>query len=51
MQNFNLSFAQLQLVKQIDEIRILLFDKPLDILAVNESKHDPLIRDSEVHIL
>ncbi len=38
------------LLKHIDEIRILLSDNPLDILAINESKIDSLISDSELYI-
>ena len=33
-----------------DEIRIFLSDNPFDILAINESKIDSSIRDSEIHI-
>ena len=37
-------------VKHIDEIRMWLFENPFDILAINESKIDPTIRDSEIYI-
>ena len=38
------------LLKHIDEIRTWLFENPFDILAINESKIDPTIRDSEIYI-
>ena len=38
------------LLKHIDEIRMWLFEKPFDILAINKSKIDPTIRDSEIII-
>ena len=38
------------LLKHIDEIRTFLSDNPFDILAINESKIDSSIRDSEIHI-
>ena len=38
------------LLKHIDEIRILLSDNPFDILAINETKIDSSILDSEIHI-
>ena len=38
------------LLKHIDEIRMWLFENPFDILAINESKIDPTIRDSEIYI-
>ena len=34
----------------IDELRILLSDRPIDVLAVNESKLDDTISDNEIHI-
>ena len=34
----------------IDELRILLSDRPIDILAINESKLDDTISDNEIHI-
>ncbi len=37
------------LLKHIDEIRILLYN-PFDVLAINESKIDSLISDSELYI-
>ena len=38
------------ILKHIDDIRIFLSDNPFDILAINESKIDSSIRDSEIHI-
>ena len=38
------------LIKHIDEIRITLANSPFDILAINESKIDDLIPDSEIYI-
>ena len=34
----------------IDELRILLSDRPIDILAINETKLDDTISDNEIHI-
>ncbi|CAH3112823.1 unnamed protein product [Pocillopora meandrina] len=34
----------------IDELRILLSDRPIDILAINETKLDDTIGDNEIHI-
>lgn len=38
------------LTKHLDEIRILLAEKPFDILSINESKIDWSISDSEIFI-
>ena len=38
------------LIKHIDEIRITLANSLFDILAINESKLDDLIPDSEIYI-
>ena len=38
------------LTKHIDEIRILLAEKPFDVLSINESKIDWSISDSEIFI-
>ena len=37
-------------VKHLDEIRILLSDKKLDVLAINETRLDPTIPDGFVSI-
>jgi hypothetical protein len=37
------------LLKHLDEIRLLLFDK-LDVLAINETRLDPTISDGLVNI-
>ena len=34
----------------IDELRILLSDRPIDILAINETKLDDTISDNDIHI-
>ena len=39
------------LPKHIDELRILLADRSIDILAINETRLDDSILDREVHIL
>lgn len=39
------------LLKHIDEIRIILANSSFDILAINESKIDDLIPDTEINIL
>ena len=39
------------LPKHIDEVRILLADRSIDILAINETRLDDSILDREVHIL
>ena len=38
------------LLKHLDEIRTMLSDYPFDILAINESKIDPSISNSEISI-
>ena len=38
------------LVKHIDEIRVLLSEFSVDILAINETKLDESIKSSELHI-
>ena len=38
------------LVKHIDEMRILLESKSIDILLINESKIDDTVLDNEIHI-
>ena len=38
------------LLKHIDEIRLMLSNHVFDILAINESKIDPSIPDSEINI-
>ena len=38
------------LCKHIDEIRYNLLNSPLEVLAINESKHDDTISDTEVYI-
>ena len=38
-------------LKHIDEIRTMPSDFPFDILAINESKIDPSIPNSEISIL
>ena len=38
------------LTKHIDELRVFMAYKLLDILAINETRLDPLIMDQEVHI-
>ena len=38
------------LIKHIDEVRILLAQHALDILAINESKLDNFIADNEIRI-
>ena len=39
------------LPKHIDELRILLADRSIDILAINKTRLDDSILDREVHIL
>ena len=39
------------LPKHIDELRILLADRPIDILSINETRLDDSVVDHEVHIL
>ena len=34
----------------IDELRLLLSDRPIDILAMNETKLDDTTSDNEIHI-
>ena len=38
------------ITKHIDELRILVKDKPLDLIAINESKIDDTVLDREIHI-
>ena len=38
------------LLKHIEELRFILANFPLDMLAINESKIDDQIPDSEIHI-
>ncbi len=38
------------ITKDIDELRILVKDKPLDLIAINESKIDDTVLDREIHI-
>ena len=38
------------LCKHVDEIRYILINSPLEVLAVNESKLDGTISDAEVYI-
>ena len=48
-----MKFASLNvnsLLKHIDEIRLMLSNHVFDILAINESKIDPSIPDSEINI-
>ena len=44
----NLNIASLP--KHIDELRILLSDRCLDILTINETRLDDTISDEEIHI-
>jgi hypothetical protein len=37
------------LKKHIDEVRVLLFDNPIDVLAVNETRLDTTISVNEMH--
>ena len=46
MANLNVN----SLLKHIDEIRSMISDYPFDILAINESKIDSLISNSEISI-
>jgi exonuclease III len=39
------------ITKHIDELRILMKDKPLDLIANNESKIDDTILDRKIHII
>jgi hypothetical protein len=39
------------ITKHIDELRILMKDKPLDLMAINESKIDDTVLDREIHII
>ena len=39
------------ITKHIDELRILMKDKPLDLIAINESKIDDTVLDREIHII
>jgi hypothetical protein len=39
------------ITKHIDELRILMKDKPLDLIAINESKTDDTVLDREIHII
>ena len=39
------------LLKHIDELRVLLADSSIDILAINESKIDDSIPDNEINIV
>ena len=34
----------------IDELRVLLVDKPIDVLSINETRLDDLVADSDVYI-
>ena len=34
----------------IDELRVLLADKPIDVLSINETRLDDLVADSDVYI-
>ena len=38
------------LFKHIDELRIMLSEKPVDTFAINELKLDATIADHEIHI-
>ena len=38
------------LPKHIDELRVLLASGPIDVLAINETRLDSSISDSEMHI-
>ena len=38
------------IIKHIDELRVLLVDHAIDVLAINETRLDSTINDNEVHI-
>jgi hypothetical protein len=38
------------LPKHIDELRVLLADRPVDVLSINETRLDNLVADSDVNI-
>ena len=38
------------LPNHIDELRVLLADKPIDVLSINETRLDDLVADSDVYI-
>ena len=48
---FKLAFLNItSLIKHLDELRVLLVDSPVDVLAINETRLDSNITDNEVHI-
>ena len=51
MRGFKLASLNIaSLPKHIDELRVLLSDKPLDILSINETRLDDSVSDNEVYI-
>jgi hypothetical protein len=51
MRGFKLASLNVtSLTKHIDELRVLLVDHPIDVLAINETRLDSTINDNEVHI-
>lgn len=51
MSGFKLASLNItSLVKHIDELRVLLADNTIDVLAINETRLDPTVSDTEMHI-
>ena len=48
---FNMRWSSFSLFKHIDELKLFLADSTIDILAINETKIDPLIKISVISIL
>ena len=51
MRGFKLASLNVtSIIKHIDELRVLLVDHSIDVLAINETRLDSTINDNEVHI-
>ena len=51
MRGFKLASLNVtSIIKRIDELRVLLVDHSIDVLAINETRLDSTINDNEVHI-
>ena len=51
MRGFKMALLNVgSLKKHIDEVRILLSDNSIDVLAINETRLDSTISDNEMHI-
>lgn len=49
--NFKLASLNINsLLAHIEELRVLLADLPIDVLAINETKLDSAVNDNEVYI-